>query len=176
MFARRPPPTLGVGVKMSKFNFFRACHVAYHIKWNHACSNIVANILPADPNPPPTLEGGVKMSKFNFFRTWSCGISNLMESRMQQHASTYSVLTHTLDRLVGSKVKTIFVSESSHVAYQIRRGLSIEHHASTYSVQQPIYGAVLLLIIHCLLLLPLVCFCWVLVLWCPLSFSSHLAE
>ena len=34
--------------------------------------------------------------------------------------------------VLGSKVKTFF-SESSHVAYQIRRKMSIEHHASTYS-------------------------------------------
>ena len=32
-----------------------------------------------------------------------------MESRMQQHASTNSALIHTLDPVVGSKIKTIFV-------------------------------------------------------------------
>ena len=32
-------------------------HVAYQIKENHECSNMVANILPADP-PPPTLGMG----------------------------------------------------------------------------------------------------------------------
>ena len=37
---------------------------------------------------------------------------------MQQHASTYSVLTHTLIPGVGSKGQNIF-PESSHVAYQI---------------------------------------------------------
>ena len=26
-------------------------HVAYQIKWNHKCSNMVATFLPADPNP-----------------------------------------------------------------------------------------------------------------------------
>ena len=52
-----------------------------------------------------------------------------MELRMQQHASTYSVLTYTLDPWGG--VKTFFFAESSHVAYQIRREWSIEHHAST---------------------------------------------
>ena len=47
-----------------------------------------------------------------------------MESRKQQHARTYSVLTHTFNPWVGSKVKTFF-SESSHVAYQ--KGM--EHRA-----------------------------------------------
>ena len=35
------------------------------MKWNDACSNIVANILLADPQPPPTLGMG---SKFNYFK------------------------------------------------------------------------------------------------------------
>ena len=39
--------------------------------------------------PPPTIGVGVKRSKFNFLRTWSCCISNYMESRMQQHGSKY---------------------------------------------------------------------------------------
>ena len=38
---------------------------------------------------------------------------------MQQHATTYSVLTHILDPLCGVKGQNIFFSESSHVAYQI---------------------------------------------------------
>ena len=33
---------------------------------------------------------------------------------------------------VGSEVETFFFSESSHVAYQIRRELSIEYHTSTF--------------------------------------------
>ena len=40
---------------------------------------------------------------------------------MQQHASTYSVLTHTLDFWGGVKrSKHFFFTESSHVAYQIK--------------------------------------------------------
>ena len=29
-------------------------HLGYQIKWNHECSNMIANIMPADP---PTLGG-----------------------------------------------------------------------------------------------------------------------
>ena len=52
---------------------------------------------------------------------------------MRQHASTYSVLTHTLHSLGGVNGQNIF-PESSQVAYQIKLEWSIEHHASTYSV------------------------------------------
>ena len=39
---------------MSKFIFFSEHgHVAYQIKGNDACSNMVANILTADPSPRP---------------------------------------------------------------------------------------------------------------------------
>ena len=104
-YARRPPtPTLGVKiqlfqnmvilhiklkaclhppspyswVKRSNLTFAEHDHVAYQIKGNHECSNMVANILPAAPSP-------FRRSKFNFFRTWSCCTSK--ESWMQQHGS-----------------------------------------------------------------------------------------
>ena len=50
-------PQGGLGGQKLKFNFSEHGHVAYQIKWNHKCSNMVANILPAaDPLPHPTLE------------------------------------------------------------------------------------------------------------------------
>ena len=48
-----PPGDLGCVVKRSKSNFFRNDHVAYQIKGNHECSNMVVNTLPADPLVPP---------------------------------------------------------------------------------------------------------------------------
>ena len=53
-FAHIPftPPDPGDGVNRSKFFFFpEHGHVAYQIKENHKCSNMVANILHADPRP-----------------------------------------------------------------------------------------------------------------------------
>ena len=47
------PTTLGVGSKGQNSTFSEQCHIALKIKWNHVCSNMVANILPADPSPPP---------------------------------------------------------------------------------------------------------------------------
>ena len=43
------PTTLGDGVLSQKSTFSERGHVAYQIKGNHKCSNVVANILPADP-------------------------------------------------------------------------------------------------------------------------------
>ena len=49
-----PPlsPTLGMGSVGQNSTFSEHVHVAYQIKKNHKCSNLVANILPADPLPP----------------------------------------------------------------------------------------------------------------------------
>ena len=55
-FSRRPPhtpTTLGGLGQNLKFNFLEHGHVAYRITGNHKCSNMVANILPADPHPDP---------------------------------------------------------------------------------------------------------------------------
>ena len=53
---------------------------------------------------------------------------------MQQHASTYSVLKHTLDPCGGVKRSKHCFTESSHVAYQINGNGTQEYHASTYFV------------------------------------------
>ena len=64
---------------------------------------------------------GVSRSKFIFFRAWSCCISNLRESQMQQHGSKYFACrpaTRTL-RMVSIGQNSTF-SEHGHVAYQIK--------------------------------------------------------
>ena len=42
-----------MGSKGQIATFSEHCHVAYQIKGNQVCSNMVANILPADPPMPP---------------------------------------------------------------------------------------------------------------------------
>ena len=85
----------GIGSKGQKTTFSEHGHAAYQIKRNHECRIMVANIYPADhipptptPPPPPTPDPWVR-SKFKIFRAWPCCISNLKESRMQQHGSKY---------------------------------------------------------------------------------------
>ena len=64
----------GGGGQMSKFNYFRKCYVAYQIKGNESCVNMIANILPIFPLPGPW--GGSNSQNLTFFRSWSCYISN----------------------------------------------------------------------------------------------------
>ena len=55
----------GGGGQSVKIHFFSEHgHVAYQIKGNDACSNMVANILTADPSPPPDPWGLVKIQLF----------------------------------------------------------------------------------------------------------------
>ena len=41
---------LGGGIKMSKSNFLEHGHVAYQIKGNHGCSNMVEKFWPGTPS------------------------------------------------------------------------------------------------------------------------------
>ena len=50
---------------------------------------------------------------------------------MQQHASTYSALSHALDPLGGTKCQKYCFSESSHITFQSN---GTKHHTSTHSV------------------------------------------
>ena len=49
MTAAPPPPPPDPRVKRSNLTFAEHDHVAYQIKGNRKCSNMVANILPAAP-------------------------------------------------------------------------------------------------------------------------------
>ena len=73
LFAHIPPysPDPGIGLKGQNSFFSENGQVAHQIKGNQECSNMVANILPADPLPHDP-GAWVKRSIFNLFRTWSC--------------------------------------------------------------------------------------------------------
>ena len=65
------PLNLGFGSKGQISTFKEHCHVAYQIKWNHKCSDMVATFCLQTPIPDPG--DGVKIQ---FLRKWSCCISN----------------------------------------------------------------------------------------------------
>ena len=97
------PLTLWLGSKGQNSTFSEHGHVAYQIKDNHGCSNMVADILPAYHTPSDS-GVGVYRSKFNFFRTWSCCISKLR------------------DYICSNMVANILPADPvrGHVAYQIQ--------------------------------------------------------
>ena len=68
-FARRPPPpytpTLWMGSIGQNSLVQNMVMFPYQIKENQECTNMVANILLADPLPPPTL--GMGSVGQNFF-------------------------------------------------------------------------------------------------------------
>ena len=102
-----------MGSKGQNSTFSKYGHVAYQIKGNHECSNIVANILLADPLPQ-TPRNGVNRSKFSFFRIWSW-----WNHELQQHGSKYFARRSPPHVNMSICQKSTF-SEHSHVAYQIK--------------------------------------------------------
>ena len=74
-------------------------HVAYQIKGNDTCSNMVANILCRPPSPDP---GGVKIHLFQNMGHVAYQIKG------NDERSTYSVLTHTLNSWDGVKGQNNF--------------------------------------------------------------------
>ena len=106
------PPTL---VKRSKFNLFSEYgHVAYQIKENDACSNMVVNNLPSDyPDPGVWLNSSFSvLGRVAYQIKWNHEYSNMQAYILPLHAPSTTG--------VGSNVK-IFFPESSHIAYQIKR-------------------------------------------------------
>ena len=93
----------------------------HHIKGNEACnsssSNMVTNILPIDPLPGPLVRGQkVIIQLFQNMVISDIKLKGIM------NAATYKCIfcPYTPPTPgVGSKVKTFFYSEGSHVAYQI---------------------------------------------------------
>ena len=52
-------PAFETGSKGKKSTFSEHGHIAYQIKGNRKCSNMVASILPAAPSPDPGVKAGL---------------------------------------------------------------------------------------------------------------------
>ena len=68
------------------------------------------------PQPPC----GVKRSKKNIFESSHVAYQIIREWYIDYHARTDFVLSRTIAPGLGQKVKTLFFSGISHVAYQIK--------------------------------------------------------
>ena len=90
---------------MSKFIFLENNHVAYQIKGNHGCNNMVENIYARNPLPPP-LTLGFKRSKLFFTEYYHIKLDRFSNSETWQQIfclHTFSLPHSTLG--VGLKVK-----------------------------------------------------------------------
>ena len=65
---RRPVPDPLAGLRGwgQNLTFSEHDHVAYQIKGKHECSNMLANILPAEPRSPHPLTQGSKRQNSTF--------------------------------------------------------------------------------------------------------------
>ena len=117
-FAHRPPPrTLGVGSK-GEIQILQNMVMLHNnlngVKNAATCKQIFC--LPDPHQPPIDPAAGVKIQ---VFRTWSCCISNEMESRMQQHGSKYFGRADP-PLTLGSKGQNSTFSDHGHAVCQIR--------------------------------------------------------
>ena len=125
-FARSlPPPALWVESKGQNSIFSKHGNVVYQIKWNHKCSNIIANIIvPAAPPPPRALWVGSigqystvsKHGHVVYQIEWNHKCSNMIANIVP--ADSYCLL----DPGGGSKGpnSTFFKLKHSHIVYQIK--------------------------------------------------------
>ena len=79
-------------------------HLGYQIKWNHNCSSMIANIMPADP---PTLGGGGGGGSEHGLVAYQIKW-NLECSNKQAHILTLHILS-------TPRVKTFFLKFLLHI-------------------------------------------------------------
>ena len=117
-----PPLTLRIGSKGHISTFSEHGHVAYQIKENQVCSNMVAIILPVDPTPDL---GGQKV-KIQLFQNMVMlhiklkGTSNMVANILLAAPPPPPPPPTPLPPNPGSKGQNSTFSEHGHVAYQIK--------------------------------------------------------
>ena len=119
-FACKPPPRLtsGLGSKCQNETLLELAQVAYQIKGNHECSNMVSNLLLSDRPPQTTLKMGSICQNYIFSEHGHVTYQIKWNLKMQLHSSKY--FAHRppmpLSPSIGQKST---ISEHGHVAYQI---------------------------------------------------------
>ena len=127
------PPDPGVEVKRSKFHFSEHGDVTYQIKGNHECSNMVTNILQADPHPDPGDGVNGNGQLFQNMVMLHIKLKGMANSATCKHISC--ICTHPG---LGSNGYKHF-SESSHISYQINgnRTSRMQQYGSKYFAHRP---------------------------------------
>ena len=124
------PPTLGMGSVGQNSTSSEHGRVAYQIKENQECRNIVANILPAEPPSPQTLGMGSvgQNSTFSEHGRVTYPIKKNKECRTMV-ANNLPADTTPLTLGMGSVGQISTFLGYGHVAYQIK-----ENHESSKMV------------------------------------------
>ena len=108
---------LGDGTEV-KFFFSEYGHVAYQIKADDFCSNMVANILLTDT--PSSQWVGSKGQTISFSESSHVAYQIKADDAGSNMGANILPTDTPSTKGVGSKGQTISFSESSHVAYQIK--------------------------------------------------------
>ena len=125
------PSSPNLGVKMSNLTFAEHGHVAYQIKGNCECNNMVANILSAAPPPPLPSEG--QKSTFSEDGHVAYQIKGNREcSNMVANILPIAPLTWPW----GQKVKFNFCRTWSCCISNLRES-RMQHYGNIYIVTQP---------------------------------------
>ena len=122
-FARIPLDPGGWSRKVIVHLFFSDYgHVAYQIKGYDTCSNMVTNILPADPISDPSNQAvGSRGQNSTFSEHCHDVYQILLESRLQQHGSNYFARRPPSTTLgAGIKSQNLTILEHGQDAYQIK--------------------------------------------------------
>ena len=115
-----PTPTIGMGSICPNSTCSEHVHVANQIKWNHECTKMVANILPADlqfPHPP-TLGISSKYKNSIFSEHGYVAYKIKWNYEILQHGSKYVACRPPTHLTLGSKGQNS--TFSARVAYQIK--------------------------------------------------------
>ena len=137
-FCRETLPTpypLTMESKSQNSTFSEHGHVAYQIKDNHECSNMAANILPADP-PTPTLGIGSVDQNITFFQNMV--MLHIKLKRITNAATWKQIfsLQTPIPQLPspgnGVSSSNLTFLEHGHVAYQIKWNHEVHQNGNNY--------------------------------------------
>ena len=113
-------------------------HVAYQIKENQECSNMVANIMPADP-PSPSIRTGliVKFQLFHYMVMLHIKLKGITKCSNTVTNICLQTPHCPLTFGIGSIGQKLTFSEHGHVAYQIKGNNEMQQHGSKYFAGRP---------------------------------------